>query len=75
MSKVSFGWASWIGVVSAAIAAVIPLVGSLSDVAEPLGVSPSVFVYISGVLTAITVVGRMGQAAVIAAKDAANQKR
>lgn len=75
MNKVSFGWASWIGVVSAAVAAVIPMISALADVAKPLGVSPSVFVYISGVLTAITVVGRMGQAAVIAAKGAAHQKQ
>lgn len=72
MMKVSFGWASWIGVISAAVAAIIPIIGELSDTVEPLGVSPSVFVYVSAVLTAVTVVGRMAQAAVIAAKEASN---
>jgi hypothetical protein len=67
--KVSFGWASWIGVVSAAVAAVIPIIGELAGTVEPLGVDPSVFVYVSAVLTAVTVVGRMAQAAVIAAKE------
>ena len=68
--KVSFGWASWIGVISAAVAAIIPIVADLAGSVEPLGVNPSVFVYVSAVLTAITVIGRMAQAAVIAAKDA-----
>jgi NhaP-type Na+/H+ or K+/H+ antiporter len=73
MMKVSFGWASWIGVVSAAIAAVIPIVGELAGSVEPLGVSPTVFVYVSAVLTSLTVVGRMAQAAVAAAKDASTK--
>lgn len=73
--KVSFGWASWIGVVSAAVAAVIPLIGSLAEVAKPLGVNPAVFVYVSGFLTAITVIGRMAQAAVAAAKDASAKNK
>jgi hypothetical protein len=70
MMKVSFGWASWIGVVTAAISAVIPVIGELAGVAEPLGVNPAVFVYVSGVLTSLTIIGRMAQAAVIAAKEA-----
>jgi hypothetical protein len=72
--KVSFGWASWIGVVSAAVAAMIPVVGELAGSVEPLGVSPSVFVYVSAVLTSITVIGRMAQAAVTAGRDAAQNQ-
>jgi len=73
--KVSFGWASWIGVVSAAVAVVIPMIGALVEATKPLGVNPAVYVYVSAALTAITVIGRMTQAAVVAAKGAsANPK-
>lgn len=73
--KVSFGWASWIGVVSAAVAAIIPIIGELADTVAPLGVNPAVFVYISGALTAITVLGRMAQAAVGAAQGASDDTK
>jgi len=73
--KVSFGWASWIGVVSAAVAAVIPMIGALAEVTKPLGVNPAVYVYVSGFLTAITVIGRMAQAAVVAAKGASPRSK
>lgn len=75
MNKVSFGWASWIGVISAIAAAAVPVIGQLADVAKPLGVSPALFVYVSGFLTAITIIGRMGQAAVVAAKGVASSKQ
>lgn len=66
MSKVTVGVSTIVGFAAAAAAVVIPLVGDLADAAEPLGVSPAVWVVVSAVLTVITVLGRMWQAAAAA---------
>ncbi len=65
-TNVSFGPSSWIGFASAAAAAVIPLIGELADAAAPLGVDPRVWVLVSAALAAVTVIGRMWQAAAAA---------
>lgn len=62
MNKVSWGPASIIGFLSAAAAAIIPLIGELADAAAPLGVEPKVWIIVSSVLTSVTVLGRMAQA-------------
>ena len=55
MNKVSFGWASWIGVVGAVAAALSPLVTNLPG---QWGAT------IAAILAGITVIGRQLQAAV-----------
>lgn len=55
MNKVSFGWASWIGVVGSVAAALAPIFSALP---YTWGAS------IAGILAAITVAGRQWQAVV-----------
>lgn len=62
MNSVKWGPSSIIGFAAAAATAAVPFVGELADASAPLGVPPSVWVVVSGVLTSITVLGRMWQA-------------
>lgn len=60
MQKVSFGWASWIGLLGAVAAAVTPVFGNL-----PVTWGATV----AAVLAAITVIGRQAQAIVMTMYD------
>lgn len=62
MKTVSFGPASWIGLVGAIAAAIAPMVGALADAAAPLGVPDQTWIIVSAVLASVTVIGRMWQA-------------
>ena len=62
-TTVTWGPASIIGFLAAAATAIIPLVGELRDSLAPLGVPNQTWIVVSSVLTAITVLGRMYQAA------------
>lgn len=62
MNNVSFGPASWIGLIGAVAAAVAPMIGALADAAAPLGVPDQTWIIVSAVLASVTVVGRMWQA-------------
>lgn len=62
-TNVTIGIGSIVGFVAAAAAAVAPLLGQLADATQPLGVPPQTWVLVSAVLTAVTVLGRMWQAA------------
>lgn len=62
MNNVTWGPASIIGFLAAAATAIIPLIGELADSVAPLGVEPSLWIKVSAVLTAVTVLGRMAQA-------------
>ena len=62
MKTVSFGPASWIGLVGAIAAAIAPMVGALADAAAPLGVPDQTWLIVSAVLALVTVIGRMWQA-------------
>jgi hypothetical protein len=64
--NVSWGPSSVIGFLAAAAAAVAPIIGELADAANPLGVPPAVWVTASALLTVVTVIGRMWQAAAAA---------
>ncbi|MBA3689795.1 MAG: hypothetical protein H0W82_00080 [Actinobacteria bacterium] len=66
-TSVSWGPASIIGYLLAAVSAITPLLGELSSDLTPLGVPNQTWVIISAVLAAITTLGRMYQAAQIAA--------
>ncbi len=63
MSKVSIGISTIVGFLGAAAAVIIPMIGQLADAAKPLGVPPTIWVGVSAVLTVVTIVGRMWQAA------------
>lgn len=62
--NVPVGISTKVGFASAAAAAIIPLVGDLANATAPLGVPSSVWVVVSALLTSVTVLGRMYQAAV-----------
>lgn len=66
--NVPVGISSKIGFAAAAAAAVIPLIGTLADATAPLHVPSSVWIVVSAVLTSVTVLGRMWQAAMVAGK-------
>lgn len=66
MGEVSWGWSSVIGFVSAAAAVLVPMLGELADATAPLGLPSGVWVIVAAVLTTITVLGRMWQAAAAA---------
>jgi hypothetical protein len=62
VKTVSFGPASWIGLVGAVAAAIAPMIGQLADAAAPLGVPDQTWIIVSAVLASVTVAGRMWQA-------------
>lgn len=65
---VKMGIGSWVGFGAAAAAVLVPMVGELAKATAPLGVPASVWVVVSSLLTAVTVLGRMWQAAVAAGR-------
>lgn len=65
--KVPVGFATLLGTIGAIATVLIPFIADLADSAMPLGVDPKVWVIVSAVLTVTTVLGRMAQAAVMAA--------
>jgi hypothetical protein len=66
--KVTVGWATIMGTLGAVATVLIPFIAELADAVTPLGVPSQTWVIISAVLTGVTVLGRMAQAAVLAAK-------
>jgi len=62
MTTVSKGLATYVGLIGAAAAVLIPLVADLRDAAEPLGVPPQTWVIVSAVLAVAVILGRMAQA-------------
>lgn len=60
--SVKWGWGSIIGYASAAATALTPMIGTLADNAEPLGVPAQTWIIVSAILTAVTTIGRMYQA-------------
>ncbi len=69
-TKVTIGFATWLGTVGAAAGVLIPLLGQLADASKPLGVPSEVWVIVGAVLAVAVVLGRMGQAIAQVAKDA-----
>ncbi len=69
-TKISIGFATWLGTVGAAAGVVIPLIGELSDAAAPLGVPGSVWVVMGAILGVAVVIGRMAQAVAQVVKNA-----
>jgi len=67
---VKMGISSYVGFAAAAAAVLVPMVGELADATAPLGVPPSVWVVVSALLTTVTVLGRMWQAATEAGREA-----
>ena len=67
---VKAGLSTYVGFLGAAAAALVPMVSTLADAAAPLGVPDKTWVYVSALLTTVTILGRMAQAAVKAAKGA-----
>lgn len=60
------GLATWVGLIGAAAAVLIPMIAELRAAAEPLGVPPQTWVIISAVLAVAVILGRMAQAVAIA---------
>lgn len=61
--NVSKGLSTWVGYLTAAAAAIAPIVGQLADDLSPLGVPAQTWIVVSAVLAGITTIGRMWQAA------------
>lgn len=61
--NVTIGLGTLVGYISAAAAAIAPLVGQLADNLDPLGVPSQTWIIVSAVLAGITTLGRMYQAA------------
>jgi hypothetical protein len=61
-TKIGIGLGTVIGTIGAAAGVIIPLLGQLSDAAEPLGVPGSVWVIAGAILGVAVVLGRMAQA-------------
>lgn len=59
---VTKGLATWVGLIGAAAAVLIPLLSELADAVDPLGVPPQTWVIVSAALAGLVVVGRMAQA-------------
>jgi hypothetical protein len=68
-TKISIGFATWLGTVGAAAGVLIPLIGQLQDAAAPLGVPGSVWVVMGAILAVAVVLGRMAQAVAQAVKN------
>lgn len=64
MDKVSFGWASRIGTIGAIAAVLVPFIPQLAEQADAIGVPGQVWVWVAAILAAVTVIGRMAQAAI-----------
>lgn len=62
MTKISKGLATWLGIIGAAAAVLIPMVGELADATDPFGVPAQTWVIVSAILTTAVVLGRMAQA-------------
>lgn len=71
MTNVPVGLATIVGYLTAAAAAIAPMIGQLADDLEPLGVPAQTWVIVSAVLAAITTLGRMYQAGKAASQPAA----
>lgn len=63
MQTVPKGLGTYVGLAAAAAAAIAPIIGQLADATAPLGVPAQTWVLVSALLTAVTVLGRMWQAA------------
>jgi transcription termination factor Rho len=72
-TKISIGFATWLGTIGAAAGVVIPLIGELSDAAAPLGVPGQVWVVMGAILGTAVVIGRMAQAVAQVMKDAPSE--
>jgi hypothetical protein len=72
-TKISIGFATWLGTIGAAAGVVIPLIGELSDAAAPLGVSGQVWVVMGAILGVAVVIGRMAQAVAQVVKSAPSE--
>jgi hypothetical protein len=68
-TKISIGFATWLGTIGAAAGVLIPLVGELQDAAAPLGVPGSVWIIMGAILAVAVVIGRMAQAVAQAVKN------
>lgn len=69
MTKVPVGLATYIGLIGAAAAVLIPFIGELADATDPLGVPDQTWVIVSAVLTVATILGRMAQAVALTVKE------
>ena len=69
-TNVPVGLSTIVGYLSAAAAAIAPIIGQLADDLTPLGVPSETWVYVSAILAAITTIGRMYQAGKAAALPA-----
>lgn len=65
-TKIPVGLATYIGLVGAAAAVLIPMIGELANATDPLGVPDQTWVIVSAVLTVAVIVGRMAQAVALA---------
>ncbi len=72
-TKISIGFATWLGTIGAAAGVVIPLIGELSDAAAPLGVPGQVWVVMGAILGVAVVIGRMAQAVAQVVKSAPSE--
>ena len=72
-TKISIGFATWLGTIGAAAGVLIPLVGQLNDAAQPLGVPGQVWVVMGAILAVAVVIGRMAQAVAQVVKDGPSQ--
>ena len=70
-SNVPVGLSTIVGYVSAAAAAIAPIIGQLADDLTPLGVPAETWIYVSAILAALTTIGRMYQAGKAAGNPAA----
>jgi hypothetical protein len=61
-TRITAGVGTWIGIIGACAGVIIPMLGQLADAAEPLGVSPTVWVVTGSILAAVVIIGRMAQA-------------
>ena len=61
-TRITAGVGTWIGIIGACAGVLIPMLGQLSDAAEPLGVSPDVWVVAGSILAGLVIIGRMAQA-------------
>jgi hypothetical protein len=65
VNKIAIGIGTILGTLGLAAGVLAPMIGELSDVAEPLGIPPQTWIVVGAILGGLVIIGRMAQAVAI----------
>jgi hypothetical protein len=69
VTRILAGVSTWFGILGAVSMVALGAIEPLQESLEPIGVDPSVYTIAGSVLGALVIVGRQGQAMVVAARQ------